>query len=1046
MSGQSLASTTRGPPASKDCVEPMTPEPILQVLQRIREAANSTRHFPAIAMKSGDVEISYAAGQFTGVTLEPGGEVTISGELTLPKKQAGVDLTGDSLDVVINSLYPIDIEVDGRRIFGENTPVVAAGPALLRISDSLHTQPNPVLTATIRTPANQLMPFWVNVGMSTPRLRERFDVLDLMWAQLALAADLATPDEMEQVSAAAEMVPDDLDSPSTDHLREALQQAASALGPSSTRVEQLHVHAIGHCHIDLKWLWTWDNTVEVIRRDFASVVSMMNDYPEMCFTHSQPASYEVIRERDPHLLQEVKKLVAQGRWEPATMTWVEGDTNMASGEALAMQFTHGVNFTREHLGTSPEVLLLPDNFGHSANLPQLATSAGAKFFYHHRCNPGGVNRWPAYWWEGQDGSRLLSLSTSSYNGDISASSIAISAAEAYKSGLDTAMHFYGVGDHGGGPTRMSLDTFRALKGAPGMPSIACGTISGYAKHILDSGKDLPVHRGDLGFIFEGCYTTHSDTKRYNRMGENILTTADTLSAMAGVDRNADLERPWRTVAFNQFHDILDGSAIHEVYAEHRQDYEAVAAAATDVIDQALDSLTESAESDSVAVTNPIGVPRRDIVEVESPGADGEFVLDGPNGQTTGQRRNGRLTFVAEVGAFGGETYLLGTATDRPPVEIEEAYSAFAPKGGSAAFGSAASQQPPYFKVTTPHFVAYIRRDCGVIASLHDKRADRELVGFGMRRGSDYTDAARIDLGLNVLQLCREHDHPMSSWHMDEMWQETSLLRGAETSIANVGPVSSTIRIVHKLDDTEIRQEMTFYNDLPRIDVHTLIDWQHLGSPERGVPNLKVAFTLAGLTASAWAETPFGAVQRSTDGQEFPALRWADVGSDDYGLAIMNDCKYGYDAMGGRLRLTLVRSGYNPDAISDIGPHEMRYSIYPHLGTWREAGVVDEAAGFNQGLIATSGRRSLQANFAPQSGPGSVRIACLRPTPDGGRLIRLYETTGQPSSITISGLEGHSISESNIVGDVQSHLESDGSVTLTFDPWQVRTLHALGKEL
>ena len=207
------------------------------------------------------------------------------------------------------------------------------------------------------------------------------------------------------------------------------------------------------------------------------------------------------------------------------------------------------------------------------------------------------------------------------------------------------------------------------------------------------------------------------------------------------------------------------------------------------------------------------------------------------------------------------------------------------------------QEPPYYKIETPFFRVYLRRDSGILVSFYDKRVGRELVAFGMRRGSDYTDSARADLALNVLQLEEEHPHPMTAWHLDEVHTTYSLLRGATTQLVEAGPVRLVFSVQHRLRASTIQQFITFYRDLPRVDFRTQVDWQELGSPAAGVPNLKVAFTARLPECQAWFETPFAAVQRPCDGQEVPALRWADVGGAAYGMALLNDSKYGYDALG-----------------------------------------------------------------------------------------------------------------------------------------------------
>jgi alpha-mannosidase len=318
----------------------------------------------------------------------------------------------------------------------------------------------------------------------------------------------------------------------------------------------------------------------------------------------------------------------------------------------------------------------------------------------------------------------------------------------------------------------------------------------------------------------------------------------------------------------------------------------------------------------------------------------------------------------------------------------------------------------------------------------------------MRHASDYFDTARSDLALNVLQLLEERSHPMSAWHMDEMQSEFSLIQGAVVSILESGPARIVIEAQHTLRSSQISQRIIFYSDLPQVDFHTKINWQEPGNWEAGIPNLKIAFTAALPEAEAWFETPFAAVQRPADGREVPALRWADVGGSAYGMALMNDGKYGYDAMGARLRLTLVRSAFEPDQIADLGEHEMRYSLVPHPGDWRSAGVARLAAGFNQPLLAiladeAQAARPVHSTWRPEvKGSPSILLPGLKPARNGpGRILRFYESAGCSGEIELCGLPAEALAwETNLVEDKLHELPAAGGcLRLAFSPWQVRTI-------
>ena len=981
---------------------------------------------------------------------EPGHrELVLQCKLDLPAETLGVRLAGQPLEGTFGSLHPADIFYNGRSVFSEVGPPVAAGPALIPFDPCLKEGRNGTIEMRIRI-ANYFMMNWVGLKLTTPSLRMRFEQLDVAWAQLTLADALAvSPAEKRAACEAAAMVSEMLAAPVAES-QPLFERFTEILRPLRAKAAAVSVELIGHSHIDMNWLWTWADTFQVIKRDFRSVLSMMDDYPELTFSHSQPATYEVIRQTEPELFAELLKYIKAGRWEATTMQWVEPDSNMPSGEAHARQMLQGVRYTREVLGATPTIFHSPDTFGHAGNLPQLATSAGATAYYHHRANPGQENLWPAYWWEGQDGSRLLAFSTPSYNGEITAGDLARAALRAHEAGHATGIHFHGIGDHGGGPARQNLDALRRLQKTPGLPTAHCGTMAGYVRKIIDSGVALPVHRGESSTIFEGCYTTHADTKRYNRTGENLLCTADTLAAMAGLDRREDLTGVWRKVLFNQFHDILDGSAIHDVYDDNAADFREVSATATQVIEGSLEVLERGIAAGAIAVTNPLAFGRSELVMVKDFRGEGTVRLVGSHGHTTaGQYTSEGLVFVARVPALATVGYSIQEGSiDSSPPSIT-AVPCFAPTDPRSRNPPEGDDKGKFLRLETPHFSALVRPDCGVIVSLFDKRVNRELIGFGKRRGSDYLDTGRADLCLNVLQLTDEVPHGMSSWQLQEVENEHSLIRGATTSVVESGPVRCVLEVKHAVRSSTITQRISFYRDLPRIDFATHVDWKEIGNDSAGVPGLKASFTAHLDECNAWYETPFAAVRRPADGLEVPALRWADVGGEVYGIAVLNDSKYGYDALGCRLRLTLLRSGYDPDPVSDAGEHDIRYSLFPHPGDWRDAGVVQAGMSFNQPLLAhvvktpptphDPDNETWRPQFIFQ---GGVQLSATKIAEDGnGRILRLYESTGRHGAIKIVGLnDASAVYETNILEDRKQALEPiDGVIELAFSPWQVRTI-------
>jgi alpha-mannosidase len=1011
-------------------------DPVRAVMARLQEAADTARagwvpeKWTRVSGPGPDQltmkHVGFVFGpacEFEGLVLEPGTELTLRLNLRLPEAIAGVPLAGDALEMTVNSLYPISMSCNGKVLLDEAIPVVATGPALVRVLTSIADGINGDLTITIRTPDNQLNPDWNWLHFTTPRLRRRFEMLDLAHAQLMMASALAASDqERDLLRQAAATVPHDPLRLDDAELERTLAGVGERLMPLHDRAQRVKVHVIGHSHIDLNWLWTWPDTVEVIKRDFRNVLAIMDDYPEMTFTHSQPATYEVIREQEPALFEKVLAHIRSGRWEPATMQWVESDTNIPSGEAMARQLLEGVSYTRQVLGATPGVFFAPDTFGHAGNLPQLAAGAGAVAYYHHRCNPGRTDDtiWPAYQWQGDDGTRLLGVSNPSYGGFITAGEIVHAAITlGLEKGLSSAMYFNGVIDHGGGPTRHSLDILRRLQDKPLMPQARCSTVANYAREVA-AAEGLPVHVGESGTVFEGCYTTHADTKRYNRHGENLLGTAETLSVVAGLDRGEELRAAWRKVLFNQFHDIIDGSAIHEVYEKNRTDFDEVVETANSVLNGALSVLEAPLQPGAIAVTNPLSWEREDVVLVPGLAGSEPVRLVGDHGhETVGQFSSDGLHFIARVPAFGTVGYELREPQGKQPEII-------------------CLEDANHYRVETPAFRATVRRDSGTLATFTDKNANRQLVSNG----------ARPDLSLNVLQMLHEAPHDMSAWEMTDVQTETSVLGMASTTLLENGPVRLVLAVRHAFRESVIDQQIIFFRDLPRVDFKTIVGWSEPTGPDIGVVDLKVAFTVSLPEHEAWFETPFAAAQRKSDGQEVPALRWADIGGAEYGFALLNDCKYGHDAMGNRLRLSLVRNAYDPDRNSDIGIHHFTYSFLPHADGWRDAGVVHAAAGANQPLIARvvqehQAAASGQPWFRPVlAGDASVVASCLKREAAGpGLLVRLYESAGGPADATLTGIpHGSRVFAASVVEDRGDEIPSaDGAVSLSFKPWEVRTL-------
>lgn len=1007
----------------------MSSDRVEQVCARLgEEAAAAEDAWPETWWRDGrGRSVTLRKGRFQDLQLHPGERLDLTSTLAVPERIHGVDLPGEPLELYVSSLYPVQVSCGGGPSVAEFSDEVAPGPSLVEVTPALEPGAGRELHVTILVPQQQTAD-WLQLRFSTPGLRHRHEVLDVAWARLALAAALAgSPADEEALERAAATVPGELGQLDLAHLEEALAPLGEHLAPFAERIRALRVHVIGHSHIDMNWLWTWEDTERVIRRDLRTLVELLDAYPELTFTHSQAATYDVIRRKDPDVFAGIQRHVRSGRWEVACLQWVESDLNIPSGEALEQQFLEGIDFARKHLGVRPTTLLAPDTFGHSVNFPQLAVAAGARRYYHHRCNPGGTDFWPAYRWEGADGTRLLTMSTPSYNGQISAGELARAVLHSLRHGLRTSLYFHGIGDHGGGPTRQGLEALRRFRELDGLPDAFCSTLEAYGDEVEASNAPLPVHIGELNPVFEGCYTTQAEIKTLNRAGENELTTAGTLDALAGTARTGDLREAWRLVLFNQFHDILCGSSIHEAYPRAREELGRARAIASSVRDQALPVLAAGLSHDEIAVTNPLGWEREDVTTLPGPLDRGAVSLVGSDGvvrpaQTTEQG----LIFIARAGAFATERYRISTQA--------------AEDGGPEVH-----QDPAMIRITTRVFDARIDRESGAVMSLIDRRIDRELAAGRGQSPFLRSRPPRPDLEMGVLQLLDERYHGGSAWQLAGVRAETSLVEGAVTEVVEQGPVRVVVEARHQARQSEIVQRTIFYSALPRVDYETRIEWREPAGPEHGFTDLKVAFTADLDDIEAWFETPFAALRRAASGREVAASRWAGVGDGQYGIAVLNQGRHGYDALGPRLRLTLLHGSSEPDAIADLGVHVVRYSLLCHLGGWREAGVTEAAAGYNQPLlahVAPGVGPPAAAPWRPRiEGSASVLLESFRVRDGGGGIVlRIRESAGRRGQAELR--LGRAVRAWNVTpaDEITGPLTvREGRLHLTFGPWQVRSV-------
>jgi len=713
---------------------------------------------------------------------------------------------------------------------------------------------------------------------------------------------------------------------------------ASALSRPSTSAHV--ISAIGHAHIDTAWLWPIREARRKCSRSFSTALALMDEYPAFRFACSQPAQYAWMKETYPDIYRRLSEKIAVGQWEPVGAMWVEPDCNLPSGEALVRQLLYGKRFFMKEFGYETRDVWLPDVFGYPASLPQLIAEAGCEYFLTQKLSWNEVNK-PAHHtfiWEGIDGTRIFTHfpPADTYNGDFSAGQIVRSATN-FKdvSSSSRSLYLYGWGDGGGGPEPDMIEAARRLRNLEGAPRVELERSIDFFKKASTEAHDLTTWVGELYFeLHRGTYTSQSRTKRLNRLAEQALREAETWSVAAAHGYpEGELEVAWKRLLVNQFHDILPGSSIDWVYEEAERDLE-------EVIETA-GGLTAAAQSriagggSNVAVFNVTSHARHEIVEV-----DGEpvFVESPPCGWAV----QGRVREAAGGVSVAGrvmENGLLRVAWDEQ----------------------------------------------GLLTSVWDKEAKREVLAAQCRG--------------NLLQLHLDNPARWDAWDIDIDYRKsaTDLTELASEQVELNGPLRAAVRFTRKVGGSRLEQRMVLDARSRVLRFETDVDWQEKHKL------LKVAFPVAVRSARATYEIQFGHVERTTHTNtswdqarfEVCAHRWADLGEPGYGVALLNDCKYGYDIVGSVMRLSLLRSPTHPDPTADRGRHRFTYALMPHPGDFREAGVIAAAEDLNAPLrVVSSGLLSGERHSLIEVDTPQVVVEAIKRAEDSDAIVvRLYEAWG-----------------------------------------------------
>jgi len=777
-----------------------------------------------------------------------------------------------------------------------------------------------------------------------------------------------------------------------------LRKGMEAAGPPMN----VEIGAVGHAHIDVAWLWTLGQTRRKCGRTFHNMVNLMERYKEFVFAQSQPQLYDYVKKDYPELFEAIKKKVADGQWEPLGGMWVEADCNVSGGESLARQLILGRSFYAEHFGPGADsrVLWLPDVFGYAWNLPQLIKQAGLDYFFTVKIGWNRFNRLPydSFWWQGLDGTRVLThFSTtpepqghwaSTYNAVVDPSQ-AIGTWKNYqqKEIPQDLLMVYGYGDGGGGPTRQMVENIRELGSIAGSPKMKTTRVADFYENLeRDHGQNLPVWHGELYLEFhQGTYTTQARNKLANRRSEFMLHDAEFLASLASLldstyeYSHANFRNAWELVCLNQFHDIIPGSSITPVYEESLAQYAEVEEICSSERQRALETIASHSEAE-VLIVNPTSFVSRGLAflpDISSKPLQLASDFDGKK-MMVQRMKNGWLL----------------DAGPRAPFSVT----------GLRVTGQEPSQQATGLSVSPTllenNFLRVEFNSDGDITSIYDKKNTRQVLAEGT-------------LG-NQFQAFE--DRPVDewdAWELENSYEEKMWLAepAAKIEVTGEGPLRVSLRVERKILGSPYVQTFSLDYNSPRLDISTSIDWR-----ERHVV-LKAAFPVEVFSPSATYEIQWGNVERPTHRNtswdwarfEVCAQKWVDLSEGDYGVSLLNDCKYGHDVRDNLVRITLLRSPTVPDPEADKGTHSFSYSILPHAGSW-DMETVAEAYQLNDPPIVFLNEAPGNSRLSEAKSPlaclvsvdnDNVVIETVKRSEDGSSIVvRLYECRRSRGRVTL----------------------------------------------
>jgi alpha-mannosidase len=848
-----------------------------------------------------------------------------------------------------------------------------------------------------------------------------------------------------------------------------LKQSQSIIEGLKPLMRQASLHLTGNSHIDAAWLWPWTETVDVVKRTFSTALQLMNEYPDYTYTQSAAQYNAWIAEKYPEMNEQIKQRIKEGRWEIVGGMWVEPDLNMPDGEAQVRSILVGKRWFQKEYGVDVRIGWNPDSFGYTWQLPQIYKRSGIDYFVTQKTAWNDTNQFPfkLFWWESPDGSKVLTYFPHDYaNGNLNPVRLTrdFTIAREHTPGLTDMMDLYGIGDHGGGPTRAVLDEgVHWMQQDKVVPTMKFGTAQSYftefEKKIVsdpriwdydsiakgyqppamppDGQVAIPTWKSELYFEYHrGVMTTQAGHKRNMRNSEEWALNAEKVAALAWLDGDKypadELTAAWKKITFNDFHDLAAGSGIGIIYKEAQQDYDAVRWSTNEISQHAIKTLssrinTQVTSGVPVLVLNPLAWERSGNVtlSVQMPEVvtGGVSVMDAANHVVPSQ--------VLESDAKT-HTYRLLIAVDGVP---SMGYKVLHVVAGVKPFASELKAEG--LTLENGALKVTVDPQSGCITSLYDKKAKFETLAAGACG--------------NQLQTFKDLPKDYDAWNIDPGTLDhfTSIDKADSVELVAKGPLRGAIRVTHSWQKSKFVQEITLESGSDQVDVVNDFDWH-----ETHVL-LKAAFPLAATSNKATYEVPYGTIQRPTTRNnsweqaqfEVPALRWADLGDGQHGFSLLNNSKYGYDDKDNVLRLSLLRSPTWPDPEADRGHQHFTYALYPHSGDWKQALTVRHGYEYNYRLSAI--QVQAHSGSLPEASayvtvkPENVVLTALKKAEDeNGLIFRIYEWAGKSSDVQFhvpKGATGATLTNLLEKPEGAALSVSNDTVTVPIHPFEILTL-------